>query len=185
MKLSHAVWGHPRWEGRGGEVWENVVHWRREWQTTSIFLPWEPHEQFEKEKLDRILKGELPGSVGAQYATGDQGRNNSRKNKGIKPKQKQYLVVNVTSDRSKVQCCKEQYCIGTWNVRFIESRQIGSGQTGDGNSEHRHCRNQWNKTWGIFSQLLQQSTATAPYLRRGVTVKRYPTSKVRETQVRR
>ena len=42
MKLSHAVWGHPRWTGHGGEVWQNVVHWRREWQTTSVFLPWSP-----------------------------------------------------------------------------------------------------------------------------------------------
>ena len=66
---------------------------------------------------DRILKEELPGSVGAQYATGDQWRNNSRKNEGMEPKQKQHPVVDVTSERSKVQCCKEQYCIGTWNVR--------------------------------------------------------------------
>ena len=50
MKQSHAEWGHPRWEGHGGEVWQNVVHWRREWQTTSVFLPWEPHEQYEKAK---------------------------------------------------------------------------------------------------------------------------------------
>ena len=50
MKLSHALWGHPRQAGHGGEVWQNVVHWRREWQTTSIFLPWEPHEQYEKAK---------------------------------------------------------------------------------------------------------------------------------------
>ena len=50
MKLSHAMWGHPRWAGHGGEVWQNVVHWRREWQTTSVFLPWEPHEQYEKAK---------------------------------------------------------------------------------------------------------------------------------------
>ena len=49
MKLSHAVWGHPR-VGHDGEVWQNVVHWRREWQTTSVFLPWEPHEQYEKAK---------------------------------------------------------------------------------------------------------------------------------------
>ena len=47
VKLSHA---HPRWAGHGGEVWQNVVHWRREWQTTSVFLPWEPHEQYEKAK---------------------------------------------------------------------------------------------------------------------------------------
>ena len=48
MKLSHAEWGHSRQMGHGGEVWQNVVHWRREWLTTSVFLPWEPHEQYEK-----------------------------------------------------------------------------------------------------------------------------------------
>ena len=67
MKLSHAMWGHPRWTGHDGEVWQNVVHWRREWQTTSVFLPWEPHEQYKRQK-DRTLKDELPRSVGAQYA---------------------------------------------------------------------------------------------------------------------
>ena len=66
---------------------------------------------------DRTLKEELPRSVGAQDATGDQWRNNSRKNKGMQPKQKQQPVVDLTGDRSKVPCCKEQYCIGTWNVR--------------------------------------------------------------------
>ena len=68
---------------------------------------------------DRILKEELPRSVGAQYATGDQWRNNSRKNEGIEPKQKQHPVVDVTGNRNKVQCCKEQKCIGTWNVRSM------------------------------------------------------------------
>ena len=57
-----------------------------------------------KRQNDRILKKELPRSVGAQYATGDQWRNNSRKNEGMEPKQKQYLVVDVTGDRSKVRC---------------------------------------------------------------------------------
>ena len=61
----------------------------------------------------RILKEELSGSVSAQYATGDQWRNKSRKNEGMEPKQKQYPVVDVTGDRSKIRCCKEQYCIGT------------------------------------------------------------------------
>ena len=55
-----------------------------------------------KMQNDRILKGELPGSVGAQYATGDQWRNNSRKNEGMEPKQKQYSVVDATDVRSKV-----------------------------------------------------------------------------------
>ena len=63
------------------------------------------------------LKDELPRLVGAQYATEDQWRNNFRKNEETEPKQKQYPVVDVTGDRSKIQCCKEPYCIGTWNVK--------------------------------------------------------------------
>ena len=55
-----------------------------------------------KRQNDRILKEELPRSVGARYATGDQWRNNSRKNEGMELKQKQYPVVDVTGDRSKV-----------------------------------------------------------------------------------
>ena len=81
--------GHPRWAGHGGEVWQNAVHWRREWETTSVFLPWEP-----------------------------------RKNEEMEPKQKQYPVVDVTGDRSKVQCCKEQYCIGTRNVRSMNQGKL-------------------------------------------------------------
>ena len=55
-----------------------------------------------KRQNDRILKEELPRSLGAQYATGDQWRNNSRKNEGMEPKQKQHSVVDVTGDISKV-----------------------------------------------------------------------------------
>ena len=69
-----------------------------------------------KRQKDGTLKEELPRWVGAQHATGDQWRNNSRKNEGMEPMQKQYPVVDVTGDVSKVRCCKEQYCIGTWNV---------------------------------------------------------------------
>ena len=62
-----------------------------------------------KKKNDRILKEELPRSVGTQYATGDQWRDNSRKNEGMEPKQKQYPVVDGTGDRSKGRCCKGKY----------------------------------------------------------------------------
>ena len=72
-----------------------------------------------KRQKDRTLKDELLTSIGAQYTTGDQWRNNSRKNEEMEPKQNQYPAVDVTGDRSKVQCCKEQYCIGTWNVRSM------------------------------------------------------------------
>ena len=72
-----------------------------------------------KRQNDRILKEELPRSVGAQYAPGDQWRNNSRKQK-----QKQHPVLDVTGNRSKAQCCKEQYCIGTWNVSSMSQGKL-------------------------------------------------------------
>ena len=91
-----------------------------------------------KRQKDRTLKDELPRSVGTQYVpspwrlvvpsrcpvTGDQWRNNSRKNEEMEPKQKQSPVVDVTGDGSKVQCCKEQYCIRTWNVRSMSQGKL-------------------------------------------------------------
>ena len=71
-----------------------------------------------KRQNDRTLKEELPRLVGAQIAT-DQWRNNSRKHEETELKQKQHPVVDVTGDGSNVRCCKEQYCIGTWNVRSL------------------------------------------------------------------
>ena len=59
-----------------------------------------------------------------QYAIADQWRKNSRKNEGMEPKQKQHPAVDVTGDRSKVQCSKEQYCIGTWNVRSMNQGKL-------------------------------------------------------------
>ena len=76
-----------------------------------------------KRQKDLTLKDELPRSVGAQYVTGDQWRNNSRENEETETKQK-HPVVDVTGDRSKVQCCKEQYCIGTWNVRSVNQGKL-------------------------------------------------------------
>ena len=69
-------------------------------------------------------KMELPRSVGAQYVTGDQWRNNFRKNEETEPKQKQHPAVDVTDDGSKVRCSKEQYCIGTWNVRSMNQGKL-------------------------------------------------------------
>ena len=77
-----------------------------------------------KKQQDRTLKDELPRSVGTQYAIGDQWRNNFRKNEEMEPKQKQHPVEDVTGDRSKVRCCKKQYCIGTWNVRSMNQGKL-------------------------------------------------------------
>ena len=91
---------------------------------------------------DRTLKDELPRSVGTQYATGDQWRNNSRKNEGVEQKQKQHPVADVTADGSKVQCCKEQYCTGTFNVRSMNQGKLEVVEQEMARVEHCHYRNQ-------------------------------------------
>ena len=79
-----------------------------------------------KRQKDKTLKEELSRAVGAQHATGDQWRHNSRKNEDMEPKQKQHPAVDVTGDGSKVQCFqyKEQYCMGTWNVRSMNQGKL-------------------------------------------------------------
>ena len=77
-----------------------------------------------KRQKDMTLKDELPKLVGTQYATGDQWRKNSRNNEEMEPKQNQYPVVDATGDGTKVQCCKEQYCVGTWNLRSMNQGKL-------------------------------------------------------------
>ena len=74
-----------------------------------------------KRQNDRILNEELPRSVGAQYATGDQWRNNSIKNEEMEPKQEQYPVLDVTVDRSKVRCCKSRDITLPTKVRLVKA----------------------------------------------------------------
>ena len=104
------------------------MYWRREWQTTLAFCLENSMNSMKRQK-DMTLKNEPPRSIGAQYATGDQWRNNFRKNEEMEPKRKQQPVVDVTGDRSKVQCCKEQYCIGTWNVRSMNQGKVVKQET--------------------------------------------------------
>ena len=92
-----------------------------------------------KRQNDRILKEVLLRSVGTKYATGGQWRNKSRKNEGMAPSKNN--TVDVTGDRSKVRCCKEQYCRGTWNVRSMNQGKLEVVKR-DGKSERRHSRNQ-------------------------------------------
>ena len=77
-----------------------------------------------KRQKDVTLKDELPRFVGAQYSIGEEWKTNYRKNKETEPKQKQHPVVDVTGDGSKAQCCKKQYCIGTWNVRPMNQGKL-------------------------------------------------------------
>ena len=101
MKLSHALWGHPRWAGmveRSDTVWSTGEGKGKPLQYSCLENPMNSM----KRQNDRILKEELPWSVGAQYAFADQWRKNSRKNEGMEPEQKQYPVVDGTGERSKV-----------------------------------------------------------------------------------
>ena len=77
-----------------------------------------------KRQKDRTLKDELPVSAGAQYATGDQLRNDSRKSGQTEPRQRQHPVVDVPGDGSKIQCYKKQYCIGTLSVRSMNQGKV-------------------------------------------------------------
>ena len=77
-----------------------------------------------KRQKDRTLKDELPRLVGAQCVTGVWWRNNFRRNERMEPKQKQHQLVDGTGDRRKVRYCKEQYCIGTWNVSSMNQGKL-------------------------------------------------------------
>ena len=77
-----------------------------------------------KRQKDMTLKDELPRLEGVQYAIGGEWRSNSRKNEEKEPKRKQHPVVDMTGDGSEVQCYKEQYCIGTWNVRSMNQGKL-------------------------------------------------------------
>ena len=89
--------------------------------------PWKMikfHPNMKRQK-NMTLKDELPRLVGVQYATGEEWRNNSKKNKDVEPKWKQCPVVDVTDDDwSKVWCCKKQYCIRAWNVRSMTQGKL-------------------------------------------------------------
>ena len=77
-----------------------------------------------KRQKDMTLKDELSRLEGVQYTTGGEWRSNSRKNEEKKPKRKQHPVLDMTGDGSEVWCYKEQYCIGTWNVRSMNQGKL-------------------------------------------------------------
>ena len=121
--MNHAMQGHSRWMGHSGEFWENMVHWRMEWQAISIFLPWEPHEQYEKAKrYDTEKWTSQVGRCPICYWRRQQ-RNNSSRNEEVEPQQKRHQIVDVSGGESKVQYCKE-CCVGTWNVRSTNQGKL-------------------------------------------------------------
>ena len=120
MKSSDKTW--PTGEGNGKPLQHSCRSMKRQ------------------KDMTLTLKDELPRLVGTQYATGQEQRNSSRRNEEAEPKWKQHPVVY--GGESKVQYCKEQCCIRTWNVRFMNQGTLEVGQIGDGKSERQHSRNQ-------------------------------------------
>ena len=87
------------------------------------YFCFENHMNSMKRQKDMTLKDELPRSIATQYAIGEW-TNSSRRNEEAKPKQKQHPVVDMSGGESKVQFCKEQYCIVTWNVRSMNQGKL-------------------------------------------------------------
>ena len=114
-------------DGSCGEFWQNGVHCRRKWQTISAFLPWEPHEQYEKAKRYNTERW-TPQVRSCPICYWRRVENNSRKNEETEQKQKQCPVVDMTGDGSNVWYCKEQYCIGIWNVRSVNQGKLEVGK---------------------------------------------------------
>ena len=123
--MSHAVWDYPRRMGQSGEFWQNVIHWRSDWETTPVHLPWELHELYKQAKY-MTLKDEPPRSEGPQYASGEEWRRTiiALKEWSGWAKAKMMLNFGVPVGESKVWCGKEQYCIGTWNVRSMNQGKL-------------------------------------------------------------
>ena len=136
---------------------ESSVHWRRKWQTTSTFLPWHPHDS--RKRLNVMtLKDELPRWVGAQYVTGEERRNSSKRNEETEPKWKQCPVVDVSGGKDKVWSYKEKCCIGTWNVRtmnqvkleVVKQEMARMNINILGISELMDCDGQISLTWPLY-----------------------------------
>ena len=121
-----------------------------------LFLPWEPHEQYEKAKR-YTLKQELPRLLGAQYDTREKEGNSSRKNEEAEPKWKLHPAVDMSVSESKVWCCKEQYCIGTWNVRSMNQGKLEVVKQEMARVNTDIFRNQWTKNGWEWVNLIHMT----------------------------
>ena len=127
--VSHARQGHPRQMGHSEEFWQNTVHllWRKKWQPSPGFLPGEPHGQGKKK--DMMLENKHPLPPGWKVSImllrrTDSNSNRSSKNETAGPKWEWCSAVGVSGGESKAWCCKEQYCIETWNFRSMNQAKL-------------------------------------------------------------
>ena len=124
MKLSFAMWGHPGWTDYAGEVWQNVVwqnvvHWEGNGKPLQYSRVEKPTNSMKRENDKMETERGTPQVSRCPICYWVSWRNNSRKNEEMEPKHRQYPAVDVTSDRSKVQCCKDKYCIRSDQIRSV------------------------------------------------------------------
>ena len=127
--MSYSMQGHPRWTGHSKQFWQNVVHWRRKWQTTPWFAS---RIRWTVQKDKKIWQWKMstppqPRSVGVQYVTAEEQRavtNSSRENEAAGTKQKSCSLVDVSGGEGKFRHCKEPYCIGSWNIRSMNQGRL-------------------------------------------------------------
>ena len=112
--------------GSYGEFWQNMIHWRRKWQTTSVKLLWEVQGLHKKAKRYDTKRWVPPGCKVSNVPLGksEVQLHSSRNNDAAGPKQKWCSAVDMSGDESKIWCCKEQYCIGTWNFRSMNEGKL-------------------------------------------------------------
>ena len=124
--MSYVVQGHPRQMGHSGEFKQNMIHLRKDWQTTPVYLLWEPHELYKKAKRYDTKRWALQvrRCLICYWEEWRTITNSFRNNEASEPKWKQSSVMDVSGDESKMQCCKERYCIGTWNVRPMNQAKL-------------------------------------------------------------
>ena len=142
--MSHASQGHPRQMGHSKGFWQNMIHWKREWQTAPVYLLWDPHELYKRPKRYDTKKW-VPRCKGVQYATGEEQRritNSPRMNEVAGPERIWHSVVDVSGEESKIWCCKGQYCLGTWDVRSMNKGKLDVVKQ---EMERRHPRKQLTK----------------------------------------
>ena len=116
--MSHAIQGYPTRTGHSGEFWQSVVHGEGNGKPLQHSCLKNLMNSMKKQK-DMTPRRWSPRSEGVQYAPGEEWRKSLRKNEAARPQQKRCTVVDVSGGETKVQCCKEQYCRGTWNIRSV------------------------------------------------------------------
>jgi len=122
--MSHAVQGHLRQTGHSREFWQNVIRWRREWETTSVYLLWEPHELYERPKR-YDTKRSVPQIWRYPMCYWGRVEENYQKPQNEWSGWAKWIWNSVVDEScDKIWCCKEQYCMGTWNVRSMNQGKL-------------------------------------------------------------